>query len=142
VLSRVLYLRILPPGTGGFQRCQVSYGSGSHLLIEMDSGTTTYPAVPCWPRASRIKKSLAVLTVQLGMHVPNARKFPRRLTGPARRTGMQRSQYQGVQTGIYSAAIVRLQCDVNTMDHSPSTATVPSGSIARCHTANRVQRDK
>jgi hypothetical protein len=32
----------------------------------------THPMVPCGPRASNIKKSLASLPVQLGSHVPNA----------------------------------------------------------------------
>jgi hypothetical protein len=34
----------------------------------------TRPAVPCGPLASRIKKSLARLLVQLGPHIPNARE--------------------------------------------------------------------
>jgi hypothetical protein len=51
----------------------VSYDSGPHFLVEVDSNATMYPAAPYGPLASSIKKSLAVLPVRLGTHVPNAR---------------------------------------------------------------------
>jgi hypothetical protein len=43
-----------------------------HLNRE-GSGAATRPVVPCGPRISDIKESLASLPVQLGLHVPNAR---------------------------------------------------------------------
>jgi hypothetical protein len=73
VLTRVLWLQTLPPDRSGLRRCQVSYGSGPHLPVEMGSGTATYPAVPCGPWTSSIKKSLVALPVQLDTHVSNAR---------------------------------------------------------------------
>jgi hypothetical protein len=51
----------------------VSYGSGPRLSTEVSSGAATCPVAPCGPWDSSIKKSLSVLPVQLGTHVPNAR---------------------------------------------------------------------
>jgi hypothetical protein len=53
--SCVIQLQILPP-----------YWEGS-------GATTACPVVSCGSRASGIKKSLADLPMQLGLHVPNAR---------------------------------------------------------------------
>jgi hypothetical protein len=50
----------------------VSYGSEPRLPAEVSSGIATCPTTPCGPQASSIKKSLAVLPVKLGTHVPNA----------------------------------------------------------------------
>jgi hypothetical protein len=72
-LPCVIWSRTLPSDRGGLRRCQVSYGSGSHLPIEVGSGAVTYPVAPCGPRASSIKKSLAVMSVQLDTYVLNAR---------------------------------------------------------------------
>jgi hypothetical protein len=117
--------------------CHVPYGSGPHLPVEVSSGAVTCPTGPYGPRASSIKESLAGLPVQLGTHVFNARAHVSTRRGhhaSVRRAGWQYSQYmQGVRTCIYSAFTVRLQCDANTMDHSP---TVPSNSTVRHHTAN------
>jgi hypothetical protein len=52
--SRVLHLGIMPPYREDF------------------GATTACPTVSCGPRASSIKKILAVLTVRLDTHVPNA----------------------------------------------------------------------
>jgi hypothetical protein len=107
LLPRVLWLRTSPPSWGGLWHCHVSYDFGPRLPVEVGSDTTTCPAGPNGLWASSIKKSLATLPMQLGTH---ARKFPKRLTGPARYVGRQRSQcMQGMQTDSYSATIVHRQ---------------------------------
>jgi hypothetical protein len=73
VLPHVPRLWILPPYLGGFRRCHVSHSTEPRLPAREGSDAATCPAAPCGPRASSIKKSLAVLPVQLGTHVPNAR---------------------------------------------------------------------
>jgi hypothetical protein len=73
VLSRVLCLWTLPPDWGGLRRCHVACGSGPHLLTGAGSGAGTCPTAPCGPQVSSINKSLIDLSVQLNMHVPNAR---------------------------------------------------------------------
>jgi hypothetical protein len=72
-LSCVLWLRTLSPGWGGLRRCHVSYGSGPHLPTEVGSGAVTCHTGSPWAMSLSIKKRLASLTVQLGMHVHNAR---------------------------------------------------------------------
>jgi hypothetical protein len=104
MLSRVLWLRTLPPDRGGLRCYHMSYVFGPRLPAEVGSDVVMYPAVPCGPWASSIKKSLAVLPVQLGTHVSNARAQVSK--APAR----QRSQcLQGVQTGSYSATTIHRQ---------------------------------
>jgi hypothetical protein len=89
-LPRVIRLRTSPLDSGGLRRCHVPYGSEPHLLTKVGSGIVTCPmtldpasllaglqvttchAVPYGPRASSIKKILAGLPLQLGLHVPNA----------------------------------------------------------------------
>jgi hypothetical protein len=100
----------------------MSYGSGPRLPAEVDSNIVMCPMTPWGPQVSSIKKSLAVLPVQLVTHVPNA--------------------HVHVSKALDIRAIIGLQ-DVragsaSTMNHSPSTATVPSNSTARCHTADRA----
>jgi hypothetical protein len=46
MLPRVLWLRTLPPGRGGLQRCHVSYGSEPRLLTEVVFGAATCPMAP------------------------------------------------------------------------------------------------
>jgi hypothetical protein len=72
-LPRVLWLRTSPPGWGGLRCCQVSYSSGPRLPVEVGFGAVTNHVAPCGPWASSIKKSLAVIPMQLGTYVPNAR---------------------------------------------------------------------
>jgi hypothetical protein len=72
VLPHGLWLWTLPPGRGGRWCCQVSYGFGPHLPVGVGSDAATYHVTPSGSWASSINKSLAVLTVQLGTHVPNA----------------------------------------------------------------------
>jgi hypothetical protein len=123
----------------------MSYGSGPHLSAEVGSDAATYPAGPYGPRASSIKKSLAGQPVQLGTHVLNARVHI--FKAPHIRAIMR---LQEVQTGSIvntckacgQVSTMWLQCDVGTIDHSPGTATMPSDSTARRHTANRVQRGR
>jgi hypothetical protein len=50
----------------------VSYDSEPHHPPEVGSGVATCLTAPCGLRALNIKKRLAVLTVQLGTHIPNA----------------------------------------------------------------------
>jgi hypothetical protein len=73
MLPHVLWLRTSPPDKGELRRCHVSYGSRPRLSAGVGSGAATCLITPCGTRASNIKKSLAGLHVQLGMHVPNAR---------------------------------------------------------------------
>jgi hypothetical protein len=40
---------------------------------------------------------------------------------------------------VRRVATIRLQHNASAMDHSSSTATVPSDATARCHTADHVQ---
>jgi hypothetical protein len=88
----------------------------------MGSDAATCHAAPYGPRISSIKKSISVMPVQLGTHVPNV--------------------HTQVSSAPDRAAIVRLQYNTNAMDHSSSTATVPNDSTARRHTPNRVQRGR
>jgi hypothetical protein len=70
----------------------VYYGSVPHFLVQMGSGTTTYPTVPYGPRVSSIKKSLAVLHVQLDMYVPNAHAQVSKVSDMAYKTCGQTAQ--------------------------------------------------
>jgi hypothetical protein len=119
----------------------VSYGFEPRLSVEMDFGAATCPATPSGPRTSNIKKSIAVLPMQLGTHVPNA--HAQVFNAPA----------QGLHDVRASSAVntckacthvdtVRLQYGVSTMDHMSGSATMPSDSTARRHTADRVQHDR
>jgi hypothetical protein len=144
-LPRVLWLQTSSPGQGGLRRCHTSYGSESRLLAEVGSCAATCPTGLYGSRASSIKKSLAGLPVQSGTPVPNARahvsKVPH-VRAIMRLQDMQADSVVSTCKMCGHAATVWLQCDVSTMDHSPGTATVSSDSTARCHTANRVQRDR
>jgi hypothetical protein len=51
----------------------MSYGSGPRLSAEVSSDAVMCPTVPCAPCTTNIKKSLADLPVQLGMHILSAR---------------------------------------------------------------------
>jgi hypothetical protein len=63
--------------------------------------------------------------------------FPRRLTsGPS---WAYKTCGQTAQSMFAWRADMQLQCSTTTVDHLPSTSTVPGDSTARCHTADRVQ---
>jgi hypothetical protein len=109
VLPHVLWLRTSPPGCGGFRRCHVSYGSGLCLPAEVGSAAATCPTAPCGPRTSSIKKSLSVLPVQLGTHVPNAR--PQVSNAPDRAC---MTCGQAAQSMPARHAYMQLQCDYST----------------------------
>jgi hypothetical protein len=72
-LSCVLWLQTLSPGWGRLRRCYVSYDSGPHLPAEVGFGAVTCPTGSPWAMSLSIKKRLTGLTVQIGMHVHNAR---------------------------------------------------------------------
>jgi hypothetical protein len=126
-LPCVLCLRSSPPGWGGLQRCHVSHDS----LRATGFKHKEKPNKPA--RAARHACSQH-------MHTRFHGASRQGHYAPARRAGKQCCQYlQGVQTCIYSAATARLQRDASTMDR---TATVPSDSTARRHTADRVQHNR
>jgi hypothetical protein len=126
VLPRVLWLWIL-------------------LSAEVGFGAATFPGAPCGLRVSSIKKRLVDMHVQLGTHVPNARVHVSKAPHVRAVTHLQDMWAGGVvntcKACVY-ASTVRLQCDVGTIDHSSDTATVPSDSTARRHTADRVQHGR
>jgi hypothetical protein len=79
--------------------------------------------------------------VQLGTHVHNTRahvfKAPH-VRAIIRLQDVQAGSVINTCKACGQTSIVQLQCDANTMDHSPGTAIVPSDSTAQRHTANRV----
>jgi hypothetical protein len=85
------------------------------------------------PRASSIKESLADLPMQLGMHVPNAHVLVSMVPHIMTIMRLQDVHVCSVVNNCKACgqtSTVRLQYDASTIDHSPSTATVPSDSIA------------
>jgi hypothetical protein len=123
----------------------VSSGSGPHLPAEVGSGAAMNPTVPCESRASRIKKTLAGLPVQLGTHVPNAHTYVskdpnvRAIMGPQ---AMQVGSAVNVYKACRQAATMQLQCNASTVDYSPDIATVLGDLTARLHAIDRVQRGR
>jgi hypothetical protein len=147
-LSRVIWLRTPPPDRGGLQRCHVSYSSRPRLPVEVGFGAATCPTGLCATSLKHKEKPSKPACAARHAYSQHTRA---RFQGashqghhtPAIRTVRKCNQYlQGVRTDIYSAATVQLQCDASTMDHSPGTATVPSDSTVRRHTADQVQRSR
>jgi hypothetical protein len=106
----------------------VSYGFGSHLSTEVGSDTITCPRDPCGPRVSSIKKRLADLPAQLGMHVPNERVHVSKVPHVRVIVHLQDVRTSSVVNTCKAcehAFTMLLQCDVSTMDHSSGTAIVP-----------------
>jgi hypothetical protein len=68
-LSRVPWLQILPPYSGGIRRCHVSHGIEPCLPAQEGYSDVTCPTALCGPQTSRIKKCLADLPLQLGSSV-------------------------------------------------------------------------
>jgi hypothetical protein len=100
---------------------------------------STRPAVLYEPRASSIKKRLAGLPVQLGLHVLNARAHVSKVPDVRAIMGLQDeragSAFNARKT-CGQADTVWLQCSTGPVDHLPGTATVPGNPIAWCHVAN------
>jgi hypothetical protein len=123
----------------------MSYGFGPRLSTGAGSIATTCPTAPYGPQVSSIKKSLADVPVHLGMHIPNTRthvsKAPH-VRAIIRLQDVRACSVVNTYIACRQTSIVRLQCDVNTMDHSSGTATVPSDSIAQRNTADRVRHGK
>jgi hypothetical protein len=79
--------------------------------------------------------------MQLGTHVPNAHAYVSKahhVSAIMRLQDMQAGSVINTCKTCGHTSTIRLQCDANTMDHSPIAAIVPSDSTARRHTANRV----
>jgi predicted RNA-binding Zn-ribbon protein involved in translation (DUF1610 family) len=93
----------------------VSYASGPHLPVEVDSDAAKYPAVPCELQASSIKKSLAVLHVQLDTYVSNA--CVQVSNAPDRACKMCGQAAVNACKTCRQTAIVQLQYSASTMDH-------------------------
>jgi hypothetical protein len=92
-----------------------------------------------------IKKSLTDMPVQLGTHVSNAHKHVSKAPHVRAIMCLQDVQTDSVVNTCKTcgqASTMRLQYGASTMDHSTDTAIVPSDSIARRYTADRVQRDR
>jgi hypothetical protein len=124
-LPHVLWLRTSPPPDWcELQRCHLSHGSMwamSFNIMKKPSKPSCVASLAC---SQRMRACLQGTSRQ-GHHAP------------ARRAGRQYSQYlQGVWTCIYNVAIIQLQCNASTMDHSPDTAKVPSDSTTRHHTTD------
>jgi hypothetical protein len=89
------------------------------MLGELQAATRH--AVPCGPRASNTKKSLAGLPVQLGSHVPNARMHVSKMPDVRTIIGMQDlwacSTFNACKT-CRQVATVRLQSSIGPVDHS------------------------
>jgi hypothetical protein len=79
--------------------------------------------------------------MQLGTYVHNARTHIFKVPNIRAIMGLQDVRV-GSTVNAYEAckhvATMRLHCSASTMDHSPGTATVPSDSTSRCHTADQV----
>jgi hypothetical protein len=117
----------------------MSYGSESHLSTELGSSAAMCLMALYGPRTSSIKKSLAGLPVQLGMHIPNARTYVSNAPDIRVIMGLQDVRADNTVNACKAciqAATVRLQYSASTIDHSPSTAIVPSDSTAWRHTAD------
>jgi hypothetical protein len=152
-LPCILWLWTSPPGRGGLRCYQISYGSGPHLPVEVGFGAATYPMVPCGPRASGIKKSLAVLLVQLGTHLPNARAQvsnasdrTRKTCGkvvqsmPIRRADRQLQCYYSTAPALWITCLIPLQCQA-TRQHSVTLLTecsVAGDKTSRAHTVEDI----
>jgi hypothetical protein len=81
--------------------------------------------------------------MQLGTHVPNARVHVSKSPDIRAIKGMQDVWVGSVVNACKAckqAAIVRVQYNASTMDHSSGTVIVPTDSTARHHTTDRVQR--
>jgi hypothetical protein len=77
--------------------------------------------------------------VQLGTYVPNACTHVSKAPDIRAIIGLQDVRVGNIVNACMACrqvAIVRLQCSVSTMDHLPGTATLPSDSTARHHTAD------
>jgi hypothetical protein len=117
------------------------YDFGPRLLIEVGSDAATCPVAPCGPRASSIKKSLVVLLVQLGTHVPNARAHVSKSPNIRAIMGLQDVRAGSAANACKACrhvATMRLQYSASTMDHSLDTITVTSDLTTRRHTTDRV----
>jgi hypothetical protein len=113
MLSRALWLRTSPPSRGGIRHCHVSHGS----LWTVSFKYKEKPSRPACTARHACSQRTRTRYKGASRQCHHA---------PARRAGRQCSQYlQGVWTVTYSAATIRLQCNVDTMDHSSGTATVP-----------------
>jgi hypothetical protein len=98
----------------------VSHGSGSHLPAREGSSAATCPAALCELHTSSIKKSLAVLLVQLGTHVPNAHTQVSKSPDRACKTCGQTTQSMSTWR-----ADGQLQCDYSTTPTLWTTRLTP-----------------
>jgi hypothetical protein len=93
----------------------------------------THPAVPYGPGATDIKKSLVGLPVNLGPHVPNARAHVSKTPNVRVIISLQDVRAGSAVNACKTCgqvAIVWLQCSAGPVNHSPSTAIVPSDPAA------------
>jgi hypothetical protein len=79
--------------------------------------------------------------VQLGPHVPNTRTHISKAPNIRAITGLEDVR-AGSTVNVYKAcgyaATVQLQCSASTVDHSPSTVTMPGDPTARRNTTDQV----
>jgi hypothetical protein len=117
---------------------RMSCGSGSSSFLRGLRDATRH-AVPCGPRGSNRKKSLADLPVWLGPRVPNAHVHVSKTPDVRAIIGLQDiragSTVNACKTCGYTTTVL-LQCSPSTIDHSHGTATVPDDLTARSHAAD------
>jgi hypothetical protein len=109
------------------------------------SGAVTHHAVPCGPRASRIKKSLADLPMQLGSWVSKAHMHVSKVADARAIMGLQDMRAGDISNACKTCehvAIVRLQYCTGPVDHSHDTATVPGDLTGQHHSMDRAQRGR
>jgi hypothetical protein len=88
----------------------MSYGSGPHLPAEVSSGADTCLMAHCGSWASSIKKSLVDLSVELDMHVLNARAYVFNASDIRASWGCKTCR-QATQSMPVSRVDRQLQCD-------------------------------
>jgi hypothetical protein len=115
VLPHVLWLWTSPPSWGGLWRCHVSRGS----LWAAGLKHKEKPSSPAYAAMHACSQSMHA-SFQGGWQ------------------GLHDVRVGSVVNACKHVATIWLQYSASIMDHLPGTATVPSDSTARRHTANRV----
>jgi hypothetical protein len=118
----------------------VSYDSEPRLPVEVGSNAATYPAAPCGPRVSSIKKDLAVLPVQLGTHVPNAHTHVSKALDIRAIMGLQDVRTGSAAPALWTTRLAPLQCQA-TRQHGATLLTecsVAGDKTRRAHVVEDI----
>jgi hypothetical protein len=81
-----------------------------------------YPAAPCGPQVASIKKGLAVLPVQLGTHVSNARTHVSKALDIRVIMGLQDVRTSSAAAALWTTRLAPLQCQA-TRQHDATLLT-------------------